>query len=223
MTKFWMSQTSFGLIFLQAKPCPLSHTEQHNKYAFFIGPFSKARGLDNKTMWIFWSGWRMISRTLVPLLLYVQCKLGLSNAMSHVSLNLEPKWNWIGEMIKDHVFFCTGFFIFGWMCLICCNNLLVLKWTEIFVLTINQYIPDCFFWCLLVAYSKSSCQMGCWTWAKDRQVTRMFEDRFRCLKFSLLDLDSTKLILDLYLRCLEQVKTHNPKRWWHMVIYDGRD
>ena len=181
---------------------------------FLLARFPRQEGWTTKTIWIFWSGWRMISRTLVPL-------LRLSNAMSHVSLNLEPKWNWIGEMIKDHVFFFR-FFISGWMCLICCNNLLVLKWTEIFVLKINQYIPDCF-WCLLVTYSKTSCQMGCWTWAKERQVTRMFEDRFRCQKFSLPELDSTKLILDLYLRCLEKVKTHNLKWWWQMVIYYGRN
>lgn len=111
----------------------------------FIGPFSKARGLENKQCGVFWSGWRMTSQTLVPLLLYVQVKLGLSNAISHVSMNLGPKWNGMGEMIKDHVFFCTGFFISGWMCLICCNNLFV-KMNRYICIDNQPIYSGLFFW-----------------------------------------------------------------------------
>lgn len=146
MTKFWMSQTSFGLIFLQKpSPAPFPILNNTRFVCLFYWPvFLSARGLDNKNKWIFWSGWRMISRTLVPLASLRSMQAGWFPMQCLMSRwYLEPKWNWIGEMIKDHVFFFR-FFIFGWRCLICCNNLLVLKWTEIFVLTINQYIPDCF-------------------------------------------------------------------------------
>lgn len=38
MTKFWMSQTSFGLIFLQAKPCPLSILNNTRFVCLFYWP-----------------------------------------------------------------------------------------------------------------------------------------------------------------------------------------
>jgi len=131
----------------KAKPCPISHTEQHKiRMPFLLPRFPRQEGWKTtKTTWIFWSGWRMISRTLVPLASLPSIQAGWFPMQCLMSRWIwSPDKNWMGEMMKDHVFFCR-FFISGWMCLICCNNLLVLKWTKIFVLIINQYIPDCFF------------------------------------------------------------------------------